>query len=188
MENKHIIAALGVGLAILLLVLFLFHSSKTPDVGVDNPLNLSSQSQQAAPTPITITQLQVQDIAVGTGSAVVAAGDTITVNYIGAMTDGKVFDSSYQAKKPFTLTVGTGSVIPGFDQGVVGMKLGGKRRILIPSNLGYGDKVQGPIPANSSLIFEVELINIQPPVTPTPTPAPSPEVSPTAAPTPTPNP
>lgn len=157
---------------------------------MDNPLNLGSNAtQQATPTPVVITQLQVQDISVGTGSAVVAAGDTITVNYSGMLTDGKVFDSSYSKKQPFTFQAGAGKVISGFDQGVVGMKLGGKRRILIPANLGYGDKAQGPIPANSSLVFDVELIGIEPPATPTPVPQPShpaiptPSSNPTSSPT-----
>mgnify|MGYP001615229791 FL=1 len=78
--------------------------------------------------------------------------------------------------------MGTGEIIQGFERGVIGMKLGGKRKLLIPSSLGYGNKAQGSIPANSALIFQIELINIVPPNTPTP------EASPTESPTPTPGP
>ena len=177
-ENKHIAAICGVGLVILLIVLFLFHSNKTPNTGADNPLN-SGLNQAlltplaATPTPIIISQLSGQDINIGTGSAVVA-GDNVTVNYIGALTDGRVFDSSLARHQPFTFQIGSNGIIEGFQEGIVGMKLGGKRKIFIPANLGYGDKAQGSIPANSGLIFDVELIDIQVPATPTPSPSPTP--------------
>ncbi|MEK9176510.1 MAG: FKBP-type peptidyl-prolyl cis-trans isomerase [Patescibacteria group bacterium] len=188
MENKHLILLGAVVLAVILVVLLIIpSSSKSQDAlnsGLGNPFGFGSNSTPLTPSiaPTPITELQGEDIAVGTGSAAVAAGDTITVNYIGALADGKVFDNSYERKSPFTFQVGTGKIIQGFERGVIGMKLGGKRKLLIPSSLGYGNKAQGSIPANSALIFQIELINIVPPNTPTP------EASPTESPTPTPGP
>ena len=103
--------------------------------------------------------LVVQDEVVGTG-AEAAIGDTVTVNYTGKLEDGTVFDTSV-GKPPFPpFVLGAGFVIPGWDQGLVGMKVGGKRLLIIPPELAYGGQVNGPIPANSTLIFEVELVKV----------------------------
>ncbi len=99
--------------------------------------------------------LQSQDIVVGTGATAVA-GDTVTVSYVGSFTNGTVFDSG--TLPPFR--VGTGSVIKGFDDGIIGMRVGGKRHLIIPPNLGYGSQANGPIPANSTLVFDVTLLAI----------------------------
>jgi FKBP-type peptidyl-prolyl cis-trans isomerase len=101
----------------------------------------------------------VVDLVVGTG-ATAATGDTVTVNYVGTLTNGTKFDSSYDRNQPFTFVLGAGQVIAGWDQGIPGMKVGGKRRLTIPPSLGYGNVAYGPIPANSTLIFEVELVSI----------------------------
>ena len=101
-------------------------------------------------------------------------GDTILVHYAGFLTDGRKFDSSYDRKQPFTVEIGSGKVIRGFDQGVQKMKVGGKRRIFIPESLGYGPSGQGPIPPNADLIFEVELLDIKKKEEPTPSPSPIP--------------
>lgn len=109
----------------------------------------------------SITELQIQEIQPGTGAAV-KAGDTVAVHYTGQLPNGQIFDSSIPRNQPFVFTVGGGQVIQGWDEGLVGMQEGGKRRLLIPASLGYGaNGVPGAIPANSPLIFEVELINIQ---------------------------
>jgi len=109
----------------------------------------------------SITQLAIQDIQPGTGAAV-KAGDTVAVHYTGQLPNGQVFDSSIPRNQPFVFTVGGGQVIQGWDEGLVGMQEGGKRRLLIPASMGYGaNGIPGAIPANSPLIFEVELINIQ---------------------------
>ena len=100
-----------------------------------------------------------QDFVVGTG-ATAAAGDLVTVNYVGTLTNGTKFDSSYDRNQPYTFRLGAGQVIAGWDQGVVGMRVGGKRRLTIPPNLGYGSQRNGPIPASSTLIFEIELLSI----------------------------
>ena len=103
--------------------------------------------------------LVVEDLVVGTG-ATAAVGDTVTVNYIGTLTNGTKFDSSYDAGKPFVFQIGAGRVIAGWDQGVPGMKIGGKRRLTIPPSLAYGSTARGPIPANSTLLFDVDLVSI----------------------------
>jgi FKBP-type peptidyl-prolyl cis-trans isomerase len=104
--------------------------------------------------------LVIDDLVVGTG-ATAAAGDTVTVNYVGTLTNGTKFDSSYDRNQPFTFRVGAGQVIAGWDQGVPGMKVGGKRRLTIPPSLAYGSAGVPPtIPGNATLIFEIELLSI----------------------------
>jgi FKBP-type peptidyl-prolyl cis-trans isomerase len=103
--------------------------------------------------------LVVEDLVVGTG-ATAAAGDTVTVHYVGTFTNGTVFDSSYSRNQPFVFRVGAGQVIAGWDQGVPGMKVGGKRRLTIPPSLAYGSTGAGPIPPNSTLVFEIDLLSI----------------------------
>ncbi len=104
--------------------------------------------------------LSVQDLVVGTG-ATAASGDSVTVHYLGTLTNGQKFDSSYDRGQPLgPFRLGAGQVIPGFEQGIVGMKVGGKRRLTIPPSLGYGNQQVGPIPANSTLVFDVELVSI----------------------------
>jgi FKBP-type peptidyl-prolyl cis-trans isomerase len=106
----------------------------------------------------TADGLQIQDLTVGTGQEV-KSGDTVTVNYLGTLADGTKFDSSYDRNQPFTTQIGVGQVIKGWDEGIVGMKVGGKRKLTIPPSLGYGDQATGSIPPNSTLVFEVELIS-----------------------------
>jgi FKBP-type peptidyl-prolyl cis-trans isomerase len=110
-------------------------------------------------TPVTGT-LQIEDLVIGT-VATAASGDTVTVDYTGKLANGQVFDTSI-GRAPFTFRLGSGGVIPGFDQGVTGMKVGGKRRITIPPNLGYGSTgvPQAGIPGNATLVFEVDLLSI----------------------------
>ena len=102
-----------------------------------------------------ITTLTIEDLVVGTGATAVA-GDTVTVRYVGMFLDGRQFDSG--TLPPFRL--GTGAVIAGFDQGVTGMRVGGRRRVTVPSELAYGARGQGPIPPNTPLRFEIELLSI----------------------------
>ncbi len=105
---------------------------------------------------------QYEDLVVGTGPEAVA-GKTVTVDYTGTLPNGTVFDTSLQAgRQPFSFTLGAGQVIPGWDEGVAGMKVGGKRKLVIPPDQGYGAQGYPPvIPGNSTLIFEVELKGVQ---------------------------
>ncbi len=135
---------------------------------VENPLQNQIQSQAQSqvqnPTPIkpipVVTELKIEDIKAGTGTGV-KDGDSVEVNYIGALLDGRKFDSSYDRHQTFSFTVGTGRVIKGWDQGLIGMKAGGKRKLLIPSDLAYGPTGNGPIPPNTPLYFEIELVSIK---------------------------
>lgn len=106
------------------------------------------------------SQLKIEDLTVGTGAEAVA-GKKVTVNYVGTLTDGTKFDSSYDRNQPFSFVLGSGQVIAGWDQGLAGMKVGGKRRLTIPPELGYGAQATGSIPANSTLVFEVELLGVE---------------------------
>ncbi len=122
---------------------------------------LTSQTQTTTPAPITSTttaKLVVQDEETGTG-AQAKTGMQVTVNYTGKLQDGTVFDSSI-GKQPFSFILGAGRVIPGWYQGLQGMKVGGKRLLIIPPELAYGPQQVGKIPANSTLIFEVEMLKV----------------------------
>ena len=108
----------------------------------------------------TASGLKYEDLVVGTG-AEARPGKNITANYVGTLTDGTEFDNSYNRGQPLPLMLGAGNVIPGWDEGIVGMKVGGKRCLTIPPQLGYGAQGSPPkIPANATLIFEIELMSV----------------------------
>lgn len=107
-----------------------------------------------------LVKLVIDDVRIGTG-AEVKKGDTVTVHYIGSTRDGVQFDSSYARGEPFTFTVGGGQVIEGWETGLIGMQVGGQRILVIPSEMAYGNRQVGPIPANSPLVFAVELLSIE---------------------------
>ncbi|CAH0149008.1 peptidylprolyl isomerase [Pseudomonas sp. KD5] len=104
-------------------------------------------------------ELQVIDLEVGDGKAAVK-GALITTQYRGWLEDGTEFDSSYSRGKPFQCVIGTGRVIKGWDQGIMGMQVGGKRKLLVPAHLAYGERSMGAITPNSNLIFEIELLEV----------------------------
>jgi FKBP-type peptidyl-prolyl cis-trans isomerase FkpA len=155
---------IGIAVVVALVVVALFFvfgnplgfmTSDTTQSG-DTSGILPGDTQPAASS----SGLSVQDTTVGTGAAA-QPGDTLTVNYTGKLADGTVFDTSV-GKQPFTFTLGAGQVIPGWDQGLVGMQVGGERTLVIPPALAYGAQAVGPIPANSTLTFDVTLISITP--------------------------
>jgi FKBP-type peptidyl-prolyl cis-trans isomerase len=119
------------------------------------------------PTPVTgnpkrtVTGLEYWDIKEGTGD-VAKTGQTVTVHYTGWLLSGKKFDSSVDAGRPFSFKLGAGQVIKGWEQGVAGMKVGGKRQLRIPPDLAYGEGgYPGVIPGNATLIFDVELLGVK---------------------------
>jgi peptidyl-prolyl cis-trans isomerase A (cyclophilin A) len=110
--------------------------------------------------PVGDGGLGIEDLVVGTG-AEATSGDAVKVHYVGALTNGKEFDSSRTHGEPFDFELGGGQVIPGWDQGVVGMKVGGKRKLVVPPSLGYGARGSPPvIPPNATLVFEIELLEV----------------------------
>jgi protein-disulfide isomerase len=122
-------------------------------------LVLAGPPASAAPVPAATT-LIIKDVTVGTGPAV-KAGDRVKVHYVGTLTDGTEFDQSRKHGQPLSFEVGRGVVIKGWDQGLVGMKVGGKRKLTIPPELAYGDRGVGPIPPKSTLLFDIELLAIE---------------------------
>lgn len=107
-----------------------------------------------------ISKLIIEDSKIGEG-AEAKEGSRVKVQYVGMLQDGTQFDNSYSRGEPFAFTVGAGTVIKGWDQGVVGMKVGGQRILIIPGELAYGNRAIGPIPANATLLFAVELVSIE---------------------------
>jgi peptidylprolyl isomerase len=116
----------------------------------------ASANAQPPEKPMSSTDLKV-------GAGVTAkTGDKVSVHYVGTLENGTEFDSSRKRNQPFVFTLGQGQVIKGWDQGVVGMKVGGKRKLVIPPSLAYGERGRPSIPPNSTLVFEVELLAVNP--------------------------
>jgi FKBP-type peptidyl-prolyl cis-trans isomerase len=121
---------------------------------VKNDANVNSVTQNEA-------GLIIEDLEQGSGPQV-QSGDTVEVHYTGKLTDGTKFDSSLDRNRPYQFTLGAGQVIAGWDQGVAGMQVGGKRRLTIPPELAYGAQgIEGIIPPDATLVFEVELLGIK---------------------------
>lgn len=160
---------IAVALALAVVIMFFIFPDLSPfaqssDQSADATsavLDTTTQTATTMPTENT-DQLQTLDEVVGTG-ALAAAGDTVTVQYVGSLTNGTVFDASANhGTSGFTFNLGAGQVIKGWDMGVAGMKEGGKRKLVIPAALAYGSQAVGNvIPANSTLVFEVELVKVQ---------------------------
>jgi len=161
---------IAVALALAVVIFFfifggmsLFATQAPANENVNFATTTNNQNSNTMPTENNVTQLQATDEVIGTG-AVAVAGDSVTVNYVGTFTDGTVFDASANhGTTGFTFNLGAGQVIKGWDEGIVGMKEGGKRKLVIPPSLGYGANDYGSIPGNSTLVFEVELLKVQKP-------------------------
>lgn len=122
--------------------------------------NASASVASALDEKGVVEKLLIDDVLLGAGPSV-KEGDTVSVNYIGTLTDGEQFDNSYLRGEPFQFTVGEGKVIAGWEEGIIGMKAGGQRILVIPAEMAYGDRAIGPIPANSPLVFAIELMAIK---------------------------
>jgi FKBP-type peptidyl-prolyl cis-trans isomerase len=120
----------------------------------------NSETTGQSSTEKNMDELKIEVLQQGAGEQVSKAGDSLTVHYTGTLNDGTKFDSSVDRGTPFTFTAGVGQVIQGWDQGMLNMKVGEKRKLTIPYNLGYGEDGYGPIPPKATLIFEVELLKI----------------------------
>lgn len=140
-------------------------STSTTAAAVPTPKTgpLSKEPVFKVPSGPAPKKLVVKDLIKGTGP-VAKKGDTLHVNYVGKLySNGKVFDASWKDTpgKTFSFQLGAGQVIPGWDQGVVGMRVGGRRELIIPPNLAYGSKGQGSIPGNATLVFVIDLVAIK---------------------------
>jgi FKBP-type peptidyl-prolyl cis-trans isomerase FkpA len=163
-QAKYIFAILAVFFALcvgLFMLLSRENSSATVAETISSPAPTPmTQVEGTSSANVDMANLKIEDIVVGTGKEA-KGGDTVTVNYKGTLENGTQFDSSY-GKQPFTTRIGVGQVIEGWDQGIPGMKVGGKRKLTIPPHLGYGASgAGGIIPPNAALIFEVELLDVK---------------------------
>lgn len=135
-------------------------TTPTTTVVTQNNTQIASKNMYAEDAITTPSGLKYIDIEEGTG-ATPQKGQKVTVHYIGTLEDGSEFDSSVGRNRPFDFNIGVGQVIKGWDEGVASMKVGGKRRLIIPSELGYGSRgAGGVIPPNATLIFDVELLKV----------------------------
>jgi len=124
------------------------------------PTTTEGQTAAAVTTDTSVTELKIEDLKEGSG-AEAKAGTTVSVHYTGTLLNGTKFDSSVDRGEPFKFPLGGGRVIQGWDKGLVGMKVGGKRKLTIPSAMAYGEAGAPPvIPPNSALVFEVELLEV----------------------------
>jgi FKBP-type peptidyl-prolyl cis-trans isomerase len=168
LSNKKLLLVIALLLGLLIIGLGILFINRNQDQNTIIPSPVPTISPTASLTTTTpnvtitpVTELQIEDLVVGTGVQAVA-GKSVTVNYLGTLQNGTKFDSSYDHGTPFSFQLGAGEVIQGWDKGVLGMKVGGKRKLTIPPDLGYGTRGAGnAIPPNATLIFEVELLNVE---------------------------
>lgn len=146
-------------LAVIAILIFINQQTQPKEIiPLPSPTPLSNIQPKEV---MDIEQLIIEDIATGSGQEV-KPGDTVVIHYTGTLLDGTKFDSSVDRGQPFETQIGVGQVIEGWDKGVPGMKVGGKRKLTIPSSMGYGVSGAGNvIPPNAALLFEVELLEIK---------------------------
>jgi FKBP-type peptidyl-prolyl cis-trans isomerase len=156
--TKFVFFIVPVFVICMIVILFIFRKySQEPveDIGENVQEEIFGSEQNTE----DFDELNIEVLEEGEGKEA-EDGDELTVNYKGTLINGNQFDSSYDRNEPFVFVLGIGQVIDGWDQGLVGMKVGEKRKIEIPSSLGYGEMGSGSIPGNAGLIFEVELLSI----------------------------
>jgi len=173
---------IGIGLSVLFMAVALYlvrvesttvalTESATQLAGVSNSVvvvgdgeNVNSEREvalrQAADSRGNIKKLVIDDITLGEGKAV-ERGDQVSVHYVGTLQNGQEFDNSKKRGQTFSFTVGEGRVIAGWEEGLIGMKVGGQRVLVIPPEKAYGENAVGPIPPNSTLIFSIDLVEIK---------------------------
>ncbi len=150
------------GMAIVVVGMLFYRSSDAENSNMQINQITENAMVQDQPSKNAVSELKIETTQEGTGERVVKSGDTISVHYTGRLTDGTKFDSSVDRGTPFTFTIGSGQVIKGWDEGLLGMKVGEKRTLTIPADKGYGATgAGGVIPPNATLIFETELVSIQ---------------------------
>ncbi len=149
-------------IAIVIVVAGILAFSKSASKNKEANINIIINNQNQMRNETLADGLQIIDEVVGTGVEA-TIGNTVSVNYVGTLTNGTKFDSSYDRNQPFSFVLGAQQVIAGWDEGVAGMRVGGKRKLVIPPDLAYGAQSvgNGLIPPNSTLIFEVELLGVQ---------------------------
>lgn len=172
--NRNILIAAAVIIILIAFAAIFMGEKSSPPAKIGNELSSlptavissfpsASVSVTISPSALGMentTELKIEDLKVGTGEEA-KSGNRVSVNYKGTLTNGTQFDSSYDRGQPFSFDLGAGDVISGWDEGVVGMKVGGKRKLVIPPDMAYGARALPGIPANSTLVFEVELLKVE---------------------------
>lgn len=160
MQKKILIG----GIVLVLLSVLVFTQMSNKNTSTSLSTNTKTQDETAASSSADASAsaaLEIEDMKVGTGKEV-KSGDTVKIHYSGTLTTGQKFDSSYDRNQPFETQIGVGQVIKGWDLGVVGMKVGGKRKLTIGPDLAYGSRGAGNlIPPDATLIFELELLDVK---------------------------
>ena len=158
--STHEKIAVFVGLVVIALFFIIGPAFLGPLVGLVSEIDVRDERDRSIEVSTETMQVEINDIKVGEGQEA-QNGDRVVVHYTGRLENGVVFDSSLERGTPFTFTLGAGQVISGWDQGILGMKVGGDRTLTIPPELAYGDQGIGPIPPGATLIFDVTLIGIE---------------------------
>jgi FKBP-type peptidyl-prolyl cis-trans isomerase FkpA len=153
--GQNVAVMMGIVALVAIMAMLSCAVSKDTSSGVTQNTSISQGTSQRD------SQLRIEDLSIGTGPEA-KVGDRISVHYTGWLADGAKFDSSRDRNEPFEFILGQGNVIEGWDKGVVGMKVGGKRKLVIPPQMAYGERgAGGIIPPNAVLTFEVELLAVQ---------------------------